>query len=133
MNEKSETFIVYVASFNLVPGIYPDRETQITFLLTKEVKIPDKYLYFTNVFLEEKTLVLPERTKLNEHAINLEDGKQPPYKLIYNLGLVKLKTLKIYIETHLKTGFIWSSKSLASTLIFYDKKPDDSLSLCVDY
>ena len=57
-------------------------------------------------FSEEKALVLPERTELNEHAIDLEDSKQPPYRPIYSLGLVKLETLKTYIETHLKTGFI---------------------------
>ena len=77
MDENSETFVIYVASPNLVPGIYPDKETQIAFLFTKEVKIPDKYSDFTDVFSEEKALVLPEHTELNEHAIDLEDNKQP--------------------------------------------------------
>ena len=65
---------MHVASLNLVPGIYPDRKTQIPSLLTKEIKIPDKYSDFINVFSEEKALVLLERTKLNEHAIELENG-----------------------------------------------------------
>ena len=82
-----------MASFNLAPGIYPNRAVQIAFLLTKEVKIPDEYSDFTDVFSEEKALVLPECTKLNEHAINLEDGKQPPYRSIYSLGPVELETL----------------------------------------
>lgn len=64
---------------------------------------------------------------MNEHAIELIGGKQPPYDLIYSLSLVELETLKAYIETYLKTGFIQPSKSLADTLIFYDKKPDRSL------
>ena len=106
LDPEHETFVVYVASLNLVPGIYPDREAQIAFLLIEEVKIPDEYLDFTDVFSEEKALVLPERTELNEHAIDLEDGKQPPYGPIYSLGPVELETLKTYIETHLKTGFI---------------------------
>ena len=75
LDEKSETFVVYMASLNLAPGIHPDKAAQIAFLLTKEVKILDKYSDFTNVFSEEKALVLPERTELNEHAINLEDDK----------------------------------------------------------
>ena len=50
--------------------------------------------------------MLPERTKLNEHAIDLEDGKQPLYGPIYSLGPVELETLKTYIEIHLKTGFL---------------------------
>ena len=51
-------------------------------------------------------MVLLKHTELNEHVINVEDGKQLSYRLIYSLGLVELETLKTYIETHLKTGFI---------------------------
>ena len=105
-DSEHETFVIYIASLNLVLGIHPDREAQIASLLTEEVKILDKYSDFTNVFLEEKTLILSKRTKLNKHAINLKDGKQPLYGPIYSLGLVELETLKIYIETYLKTGFI---------------------------
>ena len=133
LDENSETFVVHVASLNLVPGIHPDREAQIASLLTEEVKIPDKYSDFTDVFSEEKALVLPERTEFNEHAIDLEDGKQPPYGPIYSLGPVELETLKTYIETHLKTGFIQPSKSPAGASILFDKKPDGSFRLCVDY
>ena len=133
LNEKSETFVVHMTFFNLASGTHLERKTQIASLPTEEVKIPDKYLDFTNVFSEEKVLVLSKRTKLNEHAINLEDGKQPPYGPVYSLGLVKLETLKIYIETHLKTGFIWPFKSPAGAPILFDKKPDGSFRPCVDY
>ena len=122
-----------MASLNLTPGIYPDRAAQIAFLLAKEVRIPDKYSDFANVFLEEKPLVLPKRTELNEHAIDLEDGKQPSYRPIYSLGPIELDTLKTYIKTHLKTGFIQRSKSPTGAPILFDKKPDGSLYLCVDY
>ena len=132
MDEKSETFVVHIASLNLAPGIHLDRAAQITSLLTEEVKIPDKYSDFTNVFSEKKTLVLPERTELNEHAINLENGKQPPYGPIYSLGSVELETLKTYIKTYLKTGFIRPSKSLVGAPILFDKKLNGSLRLFVD-
>ena len=122
-----------MASLNLAPRIYPDREAQIASLLTKEVKIPDEYSDFTDVFSEKKALVLPKRNELNEHAIDLEDGKQPPYAPIYSLGPVELETFKTYIKTHLKTGFIRPSKSLAGAPILFDMKPDGSLCLCVDY
>ncbi len=49
---------------------------------------------------------LSENTGMNEHTIELIEEKQPPYGRIYALNSVKLETLKIYIETHLKTGFI---------------------------
>ena len=133
LDEKSETFVAHVASLNLAPGIHLDRAAQIASLLIEEVKIPDEYSDFTDVFSEKKALVLPERTELNEHAIDLEDGKQPPYGPIYSLGPVELETLKTYIETHLKTGFIRPSKSPAGAPILFDKKPDGSLRLCVDY
>ena len=76
---------------------------------------------------------LPENTGINEHAIELVEGKQPPYGPIYSLGPVELETLKAYIKTHLKTGFIRPSKSPAGAPILFDKKPDGSLRLCVDY
>ena len=76
--------------------------------------------------------MLPEQTD-NEHAIELEGDKQPPYGPIYSLGPVELKTLKTYIETHLKTGFIWPSKSPAGTFFLFHKKPDSSFCLYVNY
>ena len=70
---------------------------------------------------------------MNEYAIELEESKQPLFGPIYSLGLVELETLKTYIETNLGNGFIGPSKSLARALIFFDRKPDRSLRLCVDY
>ena len=83
--------------------------------------------------MEKKTLILPEATELNQHAIELQKGQQPPYEPIYSLGPVELEILKTYIETNLANGFIWSSKSLAGALILFVGKPDGSLRLCVDY
>ena len=77
--------------------------------------------------------MLPEGTKINKHAIKLEDGKQPPYRLIYSLGLVEFETLKIYIETNLVNGFIWPLKSPTGAPILFVCKPNGSLRLCVDY
>ena len=133
MNKNSKTFIIYTAFFNLAPGIYPDKAAQIALLLTKKVRIPDKYSDIVKVFSEKNALVLPKCTKLNEYAIDLENGKQPPYGLIYSLGLVELETLKTYIKTHLKTGFIRPFKSPTVAPILFDKKLEGSLCLCIDY
>ncbi len=76
---------------------------------------------------------LPENTGINEHAIKLINKKQPPYGPIYALSPVELETLKAYIETHLKTGFIWPSKSPTGAFILFDKKPDGSFCLYMDY
>lgn len=136
LNKNSKTFVIHLASFNLnlvLVSVHPDKKTQIAFFLIKKVKIPDKYLHFINVFSEKKALVLPKRTEFNQLTMNLKKGKQPPYGLIYNLGLVELKTLKAYIKTHLKTGFIQSSKSSIDVLILFNKKPDGSFRLYVNY
>ncbi len=46
---------------------------------------------------------------------------------------MELETLKAYIENNLASGFIRPSKSPAGAPILFDKKPDSSLRLCVDY
>ena len=78
--------------------VHPDSEAYIASLLIKKVKIPNDYLDFVNVFSEKKALVLPKRTKFNEYVINLEDGKQPLYELIYSLDPRELETLKLILK-----------------------------------
>ena len=122
-----------MTSLNLAPRIYLDRKAQIASLLTEEIKILDKYSDFTNVLSEKKALEFLERTKLNEYTINLKDGKQPSYGLIYSLGPVKLKILKTYIKTYLKIGFIQPFKSPTDALILFNKKLDSSFCPYIDY
>ena len=76
---------------------------------------------------------LPENTGMNEHAIKLIEEKQLSYGPIYALSLVELETLKVYIKTHLKTGFIQPSKSPTGASIIFNKKLNNSLHLCMDY
>ena len=76
---------------------------------------------------------VPKNTSINKHAIELQNGKQSLYRPIYSLGPIELETLKIYIETLFKTGFIWLFKSPADASILFNKKSDNSLQLCVNY
>ena len=92
-----------------------------------------EYSDFANVFFPRLASKLPEYTKIIDHAIELVDDQQPPYGPIYSLRSIELETLKTNIETNLKNGFIRPSKSPAGAPIFFDKKPDGSLRLCVDY
>ena len=121
----------------LLSGMMIDllQKAQIVALKQDEAltKILAKYSDFSDVFSEKKTLMLLEQTDLNKHTIELKKDKQPPYGLIYSLGPVELKTLKTYIKTHLKTGFIQISKSLAGASIFFNKKSDGSIWFCMDY
>ena len=70
---------------------------------------------------------------MNEHVIKLEEDQQPLFGPIYSLGPIELETLKTYIETNLANSFIQHSKSPVRASIFFDRKPDRSLHLYVDY
>lgn len=130
MDKQSKTFVMHVAPLKTLLArllIYSDRKAQIASVIAKEIKILDKYSNFANVFLEKKAMMLPKQIKLNNHNIKLENGKQPLYGPIYSLELVELETLKTYIKTYQKTGFIQSFKSLTGAPILFNKKLDCNL------
>lgn len=132
LDDNVEAFIVHVAflSLGIEMIIHPARAAQTTSLLTKEITVPDEY---SDVFSKDSAAELPKYTSINDHAINLEEGKQPPYRPIYSLGPLELETLKTYIETNLANGFIRPSKSPSRAPILFVRKSDRSLWLCVDY
>ena len=133
MDENVEAFVVYVSFLELRISIHWAREAQLALLLTKEVIVPTKYSDFADVFLEKSANILLEQTEANKHAIELEEGKQPPYGPIYSLRPVELKTFKTYIETNLANGFIQTLNLSVGSLILFVRKPNGSLCLCVDY
>ena len=93
MNKNSETSVIHIASINIalvLVSVHPNKEAQIASLLTKKVKIPDNYSDFVDIFSKKKALILPKCIELNEHTIDLENGKQALYGPIYSLGLVEL-------------------------------------------
>jgi hypothetical protein len=55
------------------------------------------------------------------------------FESFYNLSKNELKTLKEYLNKHLKNEFIISSKSICATSILFIKKKTSELYLCVDY
>ncbi len=115
--------------------MHPSRRAQIAHLKAHETptEVPSEYADFADVFSPKLAAELPEHTGINDHAIKLVDDRQPPYSPIYNLGPVELETMKVYIENNLASGFIRPSKSPAGAPILFDKKPNGSLRLCVDY
>lgn len=82
---------------------------------------------FANVFFEKLAVIVLKLIKINTYAIDLEKNKQPSYRLIYSLRLVKLNTLKTYIKINLVNDFIYLSKSLASAPILFDQKFNKNL------
>ena len=124
---------MHVTLLNSEMTIYPVREAQIASLFAKKITFPTKYNDFVNIFLKESAEVLLKQIDINEHAIKLEEGTQPPYRPTYSLDLVELEIPKTYIETNLANSFIRLSKSPAGAPILFIHKPDSSLRLCVDY
>ena len=139
LNPEHEPYVVHVASLSSTPlaflNVYPSREPQISGLIAEEAftKVSAEYSDFADVFSPDLASELPEHTGINNHAIELVEGQQPPYGPIYSLGPVELETLKAYIETNLANRFIRPSKSPAGAPILFDRKSDGSLRLCIDY
>lgn len=97
-----------------------------------KVLLPQEYDDFAEVFSDIDANKLPEHGPHN-HAIDLIDDRQPPYRPVYNLSEVELTTLRQYIDKHLANEFIRPSKSPAGAPILFVKKPSGGLRLCVDY
>ena len=115
--------------------IHAERQAQVGVLIFDEtpIEVPAEYSDYSDVFLMENAAELPENTGMNEYTIELKKGKQLPFGPIYNLGPVELEALKTYIETTLANDFIRPSKSPTGAPILFDRKPDGSFRLCVDY
>ncbi len=138
LGENSETFVVHFAALEAPKPamlIHSSRAPLLAALQQDKAptEIPSEYSDYADVFAFDLAMELPNNTGINEHAIELVEGKQPPYGPIYSLSPVELETFKTYIETHPKTGFIRPSKSPAGAPILFDKELDGSLCLCVDY
>ena len=140
LDPEHETYVVHVASLSSAPlvaslDVHPFRRPQISGLIAEEAptKVSTAYSDFADVFSPDLATELPKHTEINTHAIDLEEGKQPPYGPIYTLGPVELETLKTYIETNLANGFIHPSNSPTGAPILFDKKPNGSLRLYVNY
>ena len=136
LDVDSKIFVVHVAIREREEiSVHSKKQAQIGALLFDEAstEVLVEYSNYSNVFSAENITELLENTGINEHAIKLEEGKQPLFGPIYSLEPIELEILKTYIKTNLANGFIRPFKSPAKAPIFFDRKPDRSLRLYVDY
>ena len=116
LDPEHETYVVHVGSVssNASPSssplkldVHTSRRSQISGVIVEEAptKVPVKYADFVNVFFPDLASELPNHIGINDHSIKLVDAN----------------------------GFIRPSKSPASAPIFFDRKSDGSLWLCVDW
>ena len=78
-----------------------------------------EYFDYSNVFLVKNTIEFSKNSRINKHIIESKKDKQPPFRFIYNLRLLKLEILKIYIEINLANGFIRFFKSFARAIYLF--------------
>ena len=136
LNADSKNFVVYIAIWEREEmPVYLEKQVQVGAFIFDEAstEVLVENSDYSDVFSAENAAELPENTRINEHAIKLEEGKQPPFGPIYSLDPVELEALKTYIKTNLANGFIRPSKSLTKALILFDWKPNGSFCLCMDY
>lgn len=118
---KDKIFRVHAAFLASSNDIHLFCKVQIASLKVNEAftTVFLEYFDFADIFSPKLAVEFSEYTKINNHTIDLINGKQSFYRPIYNLKLVKLEILKTYIKTNLVNNFIRSSKSLANALILF--------------
>ena len=99
-------------------------------LSTPLITISFEYLNLAEVFSEEVANTLLQH---GPQDLALETSEAPLFGPLYNLLQVELEVLRKYILDNLAKGFIQLSISSAGTPIFFVKKRDNTLRLCVDY
>ncbi len=98
----------------------------------EEPTILKVYRDLADVFSPSNANSLPTHRD-EDHAIELEPEKTPPFGPLYNLSEYQLKMLHEYINENLANGFIQPSKSSAGAPVLFTLKPDGTLQLCVNY
>lgn len=101
-------------------------------LLSEPVIILMEWADFAHLSSIELAEILPKRKDINEHNIDLVDGKELPFKTICSLGLVELETQKIYIKSNLANDFIGFSKYFTGAPILFVQKSTGSLHFSVN-
>ena len=66
-------------------------------------------------------------------SIEILPGTAPTSKAPYRMAPTKLKELKIQLQEILNKGFIRPSVSSLGAPVFFVKKKDDTLRMCIDY
>ena len=96
------------------------------------MKLLEKYSNFADVFDKDKTDRLLKHSQ-HDLAIEIEEKKQPSFRPVYNKSLTKLGVLCDYVNVMLAKRFIWLSKSLSETLVFFVPKKNKELCLCINF
>jgi hypothetical protein len=89
--KKGNTFLIYVLPTLDIKSFH--HET------------PSQYKEFKDVFGKKNIDTLPKHRPY-DYTINLEEGTQPLFELIYNLSHYEIPTFCEYIDENLEKGFV---------------------------
>ena len=136
LDVNNKTFVIYVVIWEWEKMlVYSKKQAQVKALLFDKAltEVLVEHFDYSDVFSAEYIAELPKNIRLNEYAIKLEEDKQLFFGPMYNLEPIKLEILKTYIKTNLANNFIWPFKSPAKAFILFNKKPNKSFRLYIDY
>ena len=98
-----------------------------------EKRIPQQYWQFKESVFDKKAFdKLPPQWSW-DHAIELVLGATLKDCKVYPLSIKEQEELNKFLDEHLKTGWIWLSKSPCAAPFFFVKKKDGSLCPVQDY
>lgn len=120
LDQKNRIFVVYVAFLIIFHDVHFSCKGQIAPLKVDEalITITSKYFNFADDFSLELIAELYEHMKINDYDIELMRSKQLLYDLICSLKPVELKTMKRYIQIHLRI-ILYDFSNLLPVLEFF--------------
>ena len=97
--ENIEVIYIYVTPTILLRDV----SARLLVLTVEEVRLPNKYVDYANVFDEPSAGKLPEIFKVS-YSIEIEEGKDIPYRPIYALSTNELRVLREYLKNTMAKG-----------------------------
>lgn len=94
--------------------------------------LPAELAGYEEAFADDKFDDIVDQKEAN-HALELQEGTEPPHLPIYNMSERELKVLREYLDSAMSKGWIQPSSSPAGAPVLFAPKADGSLRLCVDY
>ena len=111
--------------------LLPDDEDDLKQLVSE--KLPEEYADFADVFSKAASDTLPPHRENVDHDIILEADNNLVPSPLYSMSLEQLEAVKVYLEDHLKRGFIVPSGAPYASPVLFAKKPGGGWRFCVDY
>ncbi len=122
---KDNTLIMYMLNITDV-----EKSPDVILAVADPFSILEEYSDLGEVFFEGAANTLPA---YGNQDLLLETSGTSLFGLLYNLSQTELVVLRNYISDNLAKKFIQLSTSSAGTPVFFIKKRDGTLRLCLNY